>query len=653
MDSSFAPLANGRRRPIFRWLRGLCSGVVSLACTASVFAAKEPSLITGEKKSYGYSWQQELQLGAESDKEITEQMGLYENPEVQAYVAAVGNRVLQQSDFNSPTAPEIYRNTKFTFRVLDDPVVNAFALPGGYIYVTRGLLTHVENEAQLATVLGHEIGHVAARHSSQQARRSQWSQIGLIAGAILGQQILGNKVPDIGQSVLQLGGQTLEMFMLRYSREAENEADTLGVNYALRSGYAAGESARFFQSLQRIGEREGKALPTWQSTHPDPGDRAQHVLQIASSMPQGYATNIGEDAFLPHIDGMVIGEDPREGFARNGIFYHPTLHFQFPVAGGWKVDNQRAAVVMAEPNGRAMMGLKLAPGARARDAATQFAQQSKVQVTASGDTAVNGLPTTVIIGQAQTDQGNVGVWDAFIEFEGKVYSLLGYAPTQVFEQMRPTFESVAGGFSPLRDASIANVQPAKIRLVRADRAAPFASFVPTSLPPEITAEEVAIMNQTALNDQVNQGRVLKIPDVQAAPATTTASAPTQQPQRQQPAYPASYPAQTQYPNPPYPQQPQTYPQSYPPAQTYPPQTGYPQPNYPPQTTYPQQYPQGTPPPQQYPPQQYPQQYPPQGYPTGTSYPAQSPQWPQSSPSTTTTQPTQPQPQRQPQPTWPR
>jgi hypothetical protein len=344
---------------------------------------------------------------------------------------------------------------------------------------------------------------------------------------------------------------------------------------------------------------------------------------------------------------MVVGEDPRQGIARNGIFYHPELHFQFPIASGWKIDNQRAAVVMAEPNGRAMMGLKLAPGSRARDAATQFAQQSKVQVTASGDTNVNGLPTTVIIGQAQTEQGNVGVWDAFIEFEGKVFSLLGYAPTQAFDQMRPTFETVAAGFSPLRDASLANIQPAKIRLVRADRNAPFASFVPTSLPPELTAEEVAIMNQVALNDQVNQGRILKVPDVQAAPASTTQT--TAQPQ---PAYPTNYPAQQQprYPNQTYPQPPQTYPQGYPPQQPYPPQTtypqqpGYPQQTYPPQSGYPQQ--------QQYPAQNYPQtpqsqpSYPPQ------SYPQQSPQWPQPN-SSTTNRNQQPPQQQQQQPAWPR
>jgi predicted Zn-dependent protease len=125
-------------------------------------------------------------------------------------------------------------------------------------------------------VLGHEVAHVIARHSSQQARRAQIGQIGLLAGAVLGQAVLGDKVGDMG-GLLNMGGQALELFMMRYSREAEHESDNLGVGYAKRAGYAAGESAKFFHSLQRISASEGKAVPSWQSTHPDPGDRANRV----------------------------------------------------------------------------------------------------------------------------------------------------------------------------------------------------------------------------------------------------------------------------------------------------------------------------------------------------------------------------------------
>ncbi|MGH7958793.1 MAG: M48 family metalloprotease [Opitutaceae bacterium] len=563
----------------------------------------EPSAVTGKKQSFGYSWEQERQLGAEADKEITTEMGLYENPALQAYVEQVGQRVLQMSDFREASTPEIYRNTKFSFKVMDSPVVNAFALPGGYVYVTRGLLSHVQNEAQLAVVLGHEIGHVIARHSSQQARRAQLGQIGLIAGAVLGQTVLGDKVGDMGQ-LMNMGSQALELFMTRYSREAEHESDNLGVGYAKRAGYAAGESAKFFQSLQRISEAEGRAIPTWQSTHPDPGNRAQRVQEIAAKTPTatGAAPVVGEDQFLRQIEGIVVGNDPREGFTQNGVFYHPTLRFQFPVAQGWKVDNQKAAVVMAEPNGRALMGLRLTPEARARDAAAKFVEGAKVQVVASGDTMINGLPATVIVGQAAIEQGTVGVWNAFVEMDGRVYSFLGYAPQPVFAQVQPTFERVAGGFSTLRDPNAVNVQPARLKLARADRSAPFASFIPASLPNTLTAEEVAIMNQMELNQPVAPGRILKIPDTSGAVPAQQATPPS--------PYPAApgYPTQPAYP--PQAQPPQTYPPQAQPRPAQPPQS-HPSPAYPPQTY----------PPQTHPPQTYPQQtYPPSTDPLPPAYP---------------------------------
>lgn len=543
-----------------QWLQRVFSAALASSVLFLAGCVSEPSAITGEKKSFGYSWEQELQLGAEADKEITEQMGLYADPQIQAYVEQVGRRVLQTSDLRETTTPDLYRDTKFTFRVMNSPVVNAFALPGGYVYVTRGLLAHVQNEAQLAVVLGHEIAHVAARHSSQQARRAQISQIGLIAGAIIGQQVLGDKLGDMG-SLMNMGSQALGLFLMRYSREAEHESDTLGVTYAKRAGYAAEESAKFFHTLQQLSQTEGqKAIPSWQSTHPDPGDRAERVVQLAASLPSHAAAApfVGEEEHLQRINGLIVGDDPREGFARNGVFYHPVLRFQFSVPPGWKMVNQPTAVVLGEPNGRALMGLRMAPEVRARDAAASFVQKAGIQVTASGDTAVNGLPTTVIVGQAQTEQGVVGVWNAFIELEGRVYSLLGYSAAQTFAQLQPTFEWVAGGFSPLRDPSVVHVQPTRLQIVRADRSAPFSAYVPTTLPEDITPQEVVILNQMIdPNTPVQPGRLLKLPTTYPTGAYPASPHALQRPA----AYPPS-------PQPVYPQQqsPAVFPtQSAPPA----------------------------------------------------------------------------------------
>src|SRR5207237_9635635 len=132
----------------------------------------------------------------------------------------------------------------------------------------------------------------AARHSSQPARRSQWTQLGVLAGSILGQKVLGDRAAELAPALISGAGQAAQLFLLRYSREAETEADTLGVGYAAHGGYAADQSARFFESLKRLSSSEGKALPTWQSTHPDPGDRAQHVMQLAAAVPPAARSNV-------------------------------------------------------------------------------------------------------------------------------------------------------------------------------------------------------------------------------------------------------------------------------------------------------------------------------------------------------------------------
>src|SRR6185436_10592360 len=197
----------------------------------------ERSPITGKSRAYAFSWSQEQQLGKQANQEIVQQYGLYDDPQLQGYVRQIGERVLAETELRDPKAPAQYQNTPFTFQVLDTDVVNAFALPGGYVYVTRGLLAHLDNEAQLAVVLGHEVGHVAARHAARQALRAQVGQVGLIAGAILGQQVLGESA---GQLV-NLGGNALQLFMLKYSRDAEREADQLGVKYSATKGYDAAQ----------------------------------------------------------------------------------------------------------------------------------------------------------------------------------------------------------------------------------------------------------------------------------------------------------------------------------------------------------------------------------------------------------------------------
>src|SRR5688572_4198753 len=188
-------------------MRRLKAGLIAtLALITIILVAcvTERSPVTGKRRAYGFSWAQELKMGQEADKQVIQEFGLYNDPELQAYVQRVGQGVLSKSDMRDADAPELYRNSPFTFRVLDSPVVNAFAIPGGYVYVTRGLLTHLDNEAQLSVVLGHEIAHVAARHSARQAFKAQLGQLGLMAGAIIGSTVLEN--PQIAEQLVGLSG---------------------------------------------------------------------------------------------------------------------------------------------------------------------------------------------------------------------------------------------------------------------------------------------------------------------------------------------------------------------------------------------------------------------------------------------------------------
>lgn len=241
--------------------------IAVLLVTTSCVVQQSP--ITGTTRAYAYSWEQEKQIGRDVDQEIVSQFGIYDDERIDEYVTGISENILENSHMRREETPEMFRETEFTFRVLDSPVINAFALPGGYVYVTRGLMAHMNNEAQLAMVIGHEIAHVAARHASQRGLQQTLGQVLVLGGAVLGQELFG--LP--GESILNVSSQAAQLLFLRYSRDNERESDRLGVEYAAKTGYAAAEGAAFFTSLKRISERSGQALPNLLSTHPDPGER--------------------------------------------------------------------------------------------------------------------------------------------------------------------------------------------------------------------------------------------------------------------------------------------------------------------------------------------------------------------------------------------
>lgn len=480
------------------------TGLVMPSCVSI-----QTSPVSGNKRAYGYSWEEEKKIGQQSDNEIVAQYGLYNDERLSNYVKALGDELLEVSHFNREDTPSEYKNTDFTFRVLNSPVVNAFALPGGYVYVTRGLLSHLDNEAQLMVVLGHEIGHVAARHASQRAAEQQVSQLGIIGAAVLGESFGLD-----GGNILQVSSQTAQLLFLQYSRDDERESDRLGVEYSAMQGYEAAEGAEFFRSLKRISDQSGQSIPSHLSSHPDPGEREQTIPELAQKWEaEGYEqTIVDADEYLQMIDGMMFGENPREGFERNGVFYHPDLAFQFPVPAGFQTINQASAVILVNEAQDAVIQFSIDSESSSPEESVQaFLNQEGVNTLQQQNLNANGYNGYQAQANVQQEGGTLTIDISAISYGGNIYRFLSYTTAGQFSDYEQVFNSVPRGFDRVTDQSILNVEPVRLQVIRASRTAKFSDLVSTNLPMNITLNEVAIINQVEVDEVIQQGSWLKVP----------------------------------------------------------------------------------------------------------------------------------------------
>ncbi|MEX2600126.1 MAG: M48 family metalloprotease [Balneolaceae bacterium] len=476
--------------------------------TTACVIQKNP--VSGSNRAFGYSWNQEKEIGREADSEISAQYGLYENEEVEEYVIAVGEKVLAESHMRRPDTESQFRETEFFFRVLDSPVINAFALPGGYVYMTRGLMVHLNNEAQFAVVMGHEIGHVAARHASQRALRQTIGQLAVVGGAVLGQEVLG--LP--GGTLLNLSSQAAQLLFLSYSRDAERESDGLGVEYSAMNGYVSAEGAAFFTSLKRISNQNQQSIPSFLSSHPDPGEREATIPELARVWQErGYEqTILNEDQYMSVINGMMYGENPREGFEREGVFYHPDLEFQFNIPSGWSLVNQPSQVVLLGPGEEAVSIMRI-------DSESSSPQQSVQRVLDSEEIEVNeqGPVTGSSASYAATatasleDGTTVKLYIRALTFGERVYLFLSYTEQSRFDNYMEPFRQIPSSFERLTDPQILATQPVRIRVFRAQRSGPFSTFLPENLPMEIQPIDIAILNQVEIDEMIQEGEWIKMP----------------------------------------------------------------------------------------------------------------------------------------------
>ena len=303
------------------WRRAAAAGLAA-ALLALVGCATNPA--TGKPQIALISEQQEIELGRENDQQIQQQLGLYPDPRLQEYVDRIGQKMAAASE-----RPQL----AWTFRVIDDPVVNAFAIPGGHVYVTRGLLTHLTSEAELASVIGHEIGHVTARHSVEQMSKQQLAQIGLLAG-----MIISPTVANYGN----LAAQGLQVMFLKYSRDDERQADDLGLRYMYQQNYDPREMPQVFETLRRVSQAQGAGrIPGWMSTHPTEEERVRTISGKVARLGGDFSgRTVNREGYLRNLDKVVFGQNPREGYFVGNTFIQPELGIQIRFPEGLE-DQQR------------------------------------------------------------------------------------------------------------------------------------------------------------------------------------------------------------------------------------------------------------------------------------------------------------------------
>jgi predicted Zn-dependent protease len=468
------------------------AAIVSWVVLPLVVGACAVNPLTGERNFTLIPESQEIAMGKEAAEQVAQSIGLYDDPQAQQYVERLGQRLAADSE--RPKLP-------WSFKVVDDAAVNAFALPGGFIFVTRGLMAHMGSEAQLASVMGHEIAHVTARHSVRQMSKATVAQIGLMAGMVFSETL---------RSAGQLGMAGLQLMFLKHGRDAEREADDLGFRYALANKYDVRSMPDVFATLKRVGEASGGSrLPDWMSTHPSPDERIERINKLIAEK-QPPPGEVNREQYLAVTDGMMFGPNPRQGFFDGNTFKHPEMRFQLSIPQGWKAQNLAQAVVAQTAEGKAQFQLTVGKEQPPAQALQEFRSLPAITGMEPFDAQVAGAPAAAARFAAKEQQGaEVRGVVAFFTHQGKTFQVLGLAAPELFAAAEPTLRQVVGSFAPLTDPAALAVKPARLKVVTVDRPstlAEFASRYPSGLP----VEKVAVLNQLEPGSRLEAGQKVKV-----------------------------------------------------------------------------------------------------------------------------------------------
>jgi predicted Zn-dependent protease len=458
--------------------------------------------VTGKTQIMLMSEAQEIQLGASYDPQVVATFGVYPDNNIQNFVQAKGTEMGKIS--HRP-------NLEYHVKVVDSPVINAFAVPGGYIYLTRGIIAQLNNEAELMGVLAHEMGHIAARHTVSQQSKQQLAQLLLIGG-----MIASEKFAQYAQYALQ----GMQLLFLSFSRDNEREADALGVEYSSKMGYDAHKMADFFKVLKKmsLSESEG-GVPTFLSTHPDPGDRYNDVNRQATEWQSTLNLadyKVNQDQYLQLVNGIVYGEDPRQGYVDGNAFYHPELKFKFTFPAGWTLENSPIQVTIVPSDQKAIILLTLAQQRTLEAAADSTIKQYDLSLEGSKRITVNGLPAIMTQSKQVLQDQSTGatqtnmVLSYFIQYNNLIYVFHGVTTEADFNTYASVFNSSITTFSKLTDPSRINVKPKRVQVVRVQRAGTLSNVFSYYRVPQSQYAELVLLNDLELNDQVPVGKMIKI-----------------------------------------------------------------------------------------------------------------------------------------------
>lgn len=457
---------------------------------------------TGNPELVMMSEEDELSLGRELNKRILSQVSAVEDKSLQNYVQAVGDRVAAASHRS-----DLY----YRFTVLDRPEINAFALPGGYIYIFRGLLAYLNSEAELAAVLGHEIGHVTARHAVRQHRNQLLAQILATAVAIEA----GGQAADLSQL---LGAAIIH----GYGRGLELEADRFGAEYLAESGYDHEAMLKVISVLKHQeeyekekAEAEGREPNVYHgvfSTHPENDDRLQTVVRAAAKLKKGSETRVGQEDFYAKIEGMTFGFGKKDGIQRGNGFYHEELDFAFRLPEGWRLQNEPTRLVMYAPEGIAKAQVTAHDLNKRIDPKTFAEERLKVKgLKETSIREVNGLslftgrfPESTLFASRHIHLGIV-----YIDDQAIVFQAVNKKKDKDFD-LAPPFRKLVDSIHRMTDEERIYARPLKLKIHEADENTSYEKLAGSSPLEQDAISQLRLLNQDYPGGKPKAGERLKI-----------------------------------------------------------------------------------------------------------------------------------------------